>query len=165
MKSWAKVVVMIAVVACTIGCDRVSKRFASRELAGSPRQSYLGDTLRVEYAENRGGFLGLGSGLPDRVRTWLFTVGTAGVLVVLSLGMLRWASSARVTLGLSLLWAGGLSNLLDRVAHGRVVDFLNVGVGPLRTGIFNVADMAIMLGVALVLLGGWGSKAARDGRV
>jgi signal peptidase II len=58
-------------------------------------------------------------------------------------------------LGLAFLWAGGVSNLADRVARGgRVVDFLNVGVGPLRTGIFNVADMAIMLGVALVLLTG-----------
>jgi signal peptidase II len=33
------------------------------------------------------------------------------------------------------------------------VDFLNVGIGPLRTGIFNVADMAIMLGVALLIAG------------
>jgi signal peptidase II len=36
--------------------------------------------------------------------------------------------------------------------RGSVVDFLNVGIGSLRTGIFNVADMAIMLGVALLLL-------------
>jgi signal peptidase II len=161
MKSWVRIVVVIAVVACTIGCDRVSKRLASRELVDRPMRSYLGDTLRIEYVENSGGFLGLGAGLPERVRTWLFTFGTAGVLVVLSLGMARHTRSTSALLGLSLLWAGGLSNLVDRVAHGRVVDFLNIGVGPLRTGIFNVADMAITLGVALVLLGGWGSKSAR----
>ena len=62
-------------------------------------------------------------------------------------------------LGLWLLFAGGFSNLVDRVVHGRVVDFLNVGIGPVRTGIFNVADMAIMLGVALLL---GGSRVVRD---
>jgi len=41
---------------------------------------------------------------------------------------------------------------VDRVVRGSVVDFLNIGVGPLRTGIFNVADMAIMLGGAVLLL-------------
>ena len=49
--------------------------------------------------------------------------------------------------------AGGLSNLIDRVAYdGRVVDFLNVGIGALRTGIFNIADMGITFGALLMLL-------------
>jgi signal peptidase II len=39
-----------------------------------------------------------------------------------------------------------LSNLIDRIAVGSVIDFLNVGVGSLRTGIFNLADVAIMAG-------------------
>jgi signal peptidase II len=38
-----------------------------------------------------------------------------------------------------------------------VIDFMNVGIGPLRTGIFNVADMAIMLGVGIVMLDTWRS--------
>jgi signal peptidase II len=160
MKSWVRTVVIVAAVVGTIGCDRVSKRIASRALVDSPRRSYLGDTLRVEYAENQGGFLGLGAQLPSAARTWIFTGGTAVILVGLSLGMLRRTSTPFATLGLSLLWAGGLSNLVDRIAHGRVVDFLNVGIGPLRTGIFNVADMAITLGVVLVLLSG--RRAARS---
>jgi signal peptidase II len=44
-----------------------------------------------------------------------------------------------------------MSNLADRMAIGSVIDFLNVGIGPVRTGIFNVADMAIMAGIAMVL--------------
>ena len=61
----------------------------------------------------------------------------------------RWGGQALV--GACLLWTGGVSNVLDRAARGFVVDFLNVGVGPVRTGIFNVADVAVMLGVALVV--------------
>ena len=53
---------------------------------------------------------------------------------------------------LILFVGGGVSNLLDRIIHGAAVDFMNVGIGPLRTGIFNVAAVAIMLGVGIVLL-------------
>jgi signal peptidase II len=53
-------------------------------------------------------------------------------------------------LGATLFVAGGASNWIDRLANGRVVDFLNVGVGPVRTGIFNVADVALMGGGALL---------------
>lgn len=56
-------------------------------------------------------------------------------------------------LGLVLFVAGGSSNWVDRIARGSVVDFLNVGIGPLRTGVFNVADLAIMFGAGLFVLG------------
>jgi signal peptidase II len=60
----------------------------------------------------------------------------------------------RVTaVALSLICGGGCGNLIDRIAHGGyVIDFLNVGVGGLRTGIFNIADMAIMAGALLMVL-------------
>ena len=64
----------------------------------------------------------------------------------------QWPRIAQI--GLCLIFGGGVSNLIDRVARGWVIDFLNVGIGSLRTGIFNVADMALMLGVAIVLLTG-----------
>jgi 2-iminobutanoate/2-iminopropanoate deaminase len=56
-------------------------------------------------------------------------------------------------LGLALFVAGGVSNWIDRVTQGRVVDFLNVGVGPVRTGVFNVADLAIMVGAVAFACG------------
>ena len=54
--------------------------------------------------------------------------------------------------------AGGASNLADRIIYGMVIDFMNVGIGPLRTGIFNVADMAIMLGAGVLALEGYRSE-------
>ena len=53
-----------------------------------------------------------------------------------------------------LIAAGGMGNLVDRVLRdGRVIDFMNLGLGPVRTGIFNVADVQIMVGLGLLLLG------------
>jgi signal peptidase II len=52
--------------------------------------------------------------------------------------------------------AGGASNLIDRLIYdGYVLDFLNVGVGSVRTGIFNVADAFIMAGVILLIFHDW----------
>ncbi len=53
--------------------------------------------------------------------------------------------------GWILFVASDLSNLIDRVAMGSVIDFINVGIGSFRTGIFNIADVAIMAGAALLL--------------
>jgi signal peptidase II len=60
-----------------------------------------------------------------------------------------------------LLLSGGASNWLDRLIRGSVVDFLNVGFGPVRTGVFNLADVAIMAGAVMFVLAGFRTTRAR----
>jgi hypothetical protein len=110
-------------------------------------------------------FLGLGAGLPPGVRTALFTVAVGVVLCGLALLTVRRYREGSPTLGLALLVAGGASNWIDRVTRGGVVDFLNVGVGPVRTGVFNVADVAIILGAFVFVLSEYrGRSRCRDGK-
>ena len=149
---------LIAAVLSTIGCDRVTKHAATTMLAGAPSRSYLADMVRLTYVENTGGFLSLGAGLPAVVRTGLFTVGTGLLLCMLVVLAIRGRSDRWPTLGAALFIAGGASNWIDRVARGSVVDFLNVGVGPVRTGVFNVADVAIMLGASVIVLATFSKK-------
>jgi signal peptidase II len=138
----------------TVGCDQATKQWAVRALKEAPLRSYFADTVRLQYTENEGAFLGLGRTLPPLPRFCLFTVLSGGALVVLLGAVARSRSSSLPIVPLSLLLGGGAANVLDRAIYGgRVVDFLNLGVGPLRTGIFNVADIAITTGVALVALG------------
>jgi len=151
-------VALLAVAVATIGCDRLTKHAATAVLAGAPGRSYLADTIRLEYAENTGGFLSLGAQAPHGVRTLLFTIGTGFMLLALvraAVG-LRWRGWR--LLGVGLVVAGGVSNWVDRIVHGSVVDFINVGIGPLRTGIFNVADVAIMLGAGTLVFSASVSK-------
>jgi signal peptidase II len=143
---------MLALAAATVGCDRVTKHVAQSVLAGTPPRSYLGDTLRIAYAENAGGFLSLGAGLPEGVRMAIFTIATGLVLLALAVLAVRGSWSGLRLTALVLFVAGGASNWIDRAVRGTVIDFLNVGIGPIRTGVFNVADMAIMLAVALFVL-------------
>jgi len=144
--------VLVMAIGATIGCDRVTKQIAETKLVGMPRQSFLADTIRLEYVENTGAFLGLGAEWPPAVRTALFGIGN-GVLLLAMVALAirrRWPTLA--LFGVAFFVAGGSANLVDRMTRGSVIDFLNVGLGPLRTGIFNVADMAIMLGAGLVIL-------------
>jgi signal peptidase II len=146
-------VAALVLLLSTVGCDRVTKHIAATTLAGSPGRSYLGGIFRLEYAENSGAFLSLGSTLPDWARTALLIFAAAAGLIAVAVASikLRWAGWPLS--GAMLFIAGGASNLTDRIAHGRVVDFMNVGVGSLRTGIFNVADIALMVGVGLMVFG------------
>jgi len=134
----------------TIGCDRVTKSLATDRLAMAAPQSFFAGTLRLEYARNPGGFLSLGADLPPGPRQIVFAAGTSVLLVGLAAVAIRrrWAGPALA--GVTLICAGGLSNLVDRLLHGSVVDFINVGVGPVRTGIFNVADVAVLTGAVVL---------------
>jgi signal peptidase II len=145
---WRRVALIVLIV-MTVGCDRVSKHFAARELAGEPRQSFLADTVRLEYAENTGAFLSFGDTWSPTARHGVFTIGTGLILCAMVVAAIRFRLSGPALVGLALYFAGGASNLVDRILRGSVIDFMNVGVGPLRTGIFNVADMAILLGVVI----------------
>ena len=149
---WFRRVVLLVAVLGTIGCDRVTKHAATTTLAGTPGQFYLADTIWVGYAENTGGFLSLGASLPPVARTLVFSVGTGLMLLALVVLAARRTERGWSRLGLALFVAGGASNWIDRILRGSVVDFLSVGVGPVRTGVFNVADVAIMLGALLFVL-------------
>ena len=144
-------VLLCLLIAGTAGCDRVTKHFAVTALAGTPRQSFLADTVRLQYHENPGAFLAAGARWPPPARVAMFQFGNTFFLAFAGFlaARYRWSRVARY--GLLLFLAGGLSNLADRIAIGSVIDFMNVGIGPIRTGIFNVADVAIMAGVGMVL--------------
>jgi signal peptidase II len=149
-----RLLLLLFVVLVWVSFDQATKVIAKRDLAGEPAQEYLGGAVRLEYAENVGSFLSLGASLPAETRFWVFTVFSSLLVLGLAVYALRASEETPllVFVGISLVIAGGLGNLIDRLTHdGRVVDFMQLGIGPLRTGVFNVADVAIMGGVALVL--------------
>ena len=62
-------------------------------------------------------------------------------------------------IGLSLMAGGGVGNLIDRIFNnGAVTDFVRLGIGPLRTGIFNLADVAVVVGISMLFLWGVGER-------
>ncbi|MCP3697915.1 MAG: signal peptidase II [Aliivibrio sp.] len=152
MDVWKRVLTILVVTFSCVGCDQGTKVLASEYLPKGQMTSYLNDILRIGYTENIGAFLGLGNTLSDSARFWIFVVLVGAFLFGLLAYLIQNSKQNLSSLiALSLIFSGGLSNFYDRVVNnGAVVDFLNIGIGSLRTGIFNVADIAIMLGVFML---------------
>jgi signal peptidase II len=148
-----KAVVGLLLVLAAIGCDQATKHAARIELSGRPPVFVVDRLLVLRYVENEGAFLSLGSRLSRPVRTVTFIafpVIVLGCMVVYLLrkGGISWGTLA----GFSLIVGGGAGNLIDRLLRdGRVGDFIMIGAGGLRTGIFNFADLTVLAGCIVLL--------------
>jgi signal peptidase II len=155
MQNTKRILILLVVLISCVGCDQATKLLAQQNFAGAPAKEYANGLFRFVYAENPGAFLSLGATLPHEARFWLFVVIAA--LLLLAVGVIAFQFSSRIptilVIALALILGGGSSNLIDRLLNdGRVIDFMQIGHPRLHTGIFNVADMAIMTGVVLMML-------------
>jgi signal peptidase II len=158
-----RLVVFAALSSATIGCDRVAKTAASDVLRDGPPRDYAGGLLRLGYAENTGAFLGLGGDLDPTLRIGLLGIAAAiGIAVTAAVLLKRHAEVRSCTfVAVTLIVSGGAANVFDRLVRGYVVDFAIVGLGPLRTGVFNFADVAITAGALMLLFAGAGRRLRR----
>ena len=161
MVSRAKLTLLALVVVCSVSCDQATKALAATTLGPNLSLSYLGGTVRLWNAENPGGFLSIGAELSPLMRAVLFGGVNSLIVIGALLYVIRNHEHMRrlEVIGFALVLSGALGNLIDRASLGVVRDFVHIGIGPIRTGIFNVADVALMLGVAGML---WAARAPRS---
>lgn len=153
-----RLILISSLVIVLVAVDQVTKQVAIDRLKGRPPIAfpatwYPHDLFHFRYAENTGAFLSLGSQLSEDMRFWVLTVLNIVILAIVGgvLGLRRFLDIG-ITIALTLIFAGGIGNLIDRLLRdGVVVDFMNMGIRGLRTGVFNVADVAIMAGLFLLL--------------
>ncbi len=128
---------LIAVILFScVGCDQAAKTIAKNHLLQARPTSYLSGTFRLQYRENKGAFLSLGSTLPAKVRFLvLFVLTGIAVTGILVFILMHRKLHPSLVIGLTLIIGGGAGNLIDRAFHnGAVVDFMNTGIGSVRTG-------------------------------
>ena len=151
-----KYLLFAAFAALSAIADQVSKAWVLHHLPalGRSGMSVIGRRLILIYAENPGiafsQFQNLSGG-----RVVLSLVALAALALIF--GYLRKVppSSSWTIAGLGLIWGGAFGNVLDRVAHGSVTDFVlvNLGVWPFNPWpVFNVADAVLVAGVAMLIL-------------
>ena len=131
-----------------IAADRGSKMLVDGADLGMPQQ-LIGSFVQIIRGENRGGLFGI-------------VQGSAPLLAALSVGVIlalvifhereRLPQVTPVTVGVGLLIGGAIGNLIDRLAFGYVLDFIDVGVGSLRFWTFNIADAGISFGIVILLV-------------
>lgn len=169
---------MILSCAGLVALDQWTKALAAARLAGRGTLRLVGDFAVLVFVSNRGAFLSLGSGLPPVLRALLLLVLPLVALAFFAWIFLRRAPGADSKSGagsrggasarrgaaeyaaLALIAAGGIGNLIDRLLFGEVRDFLNFGLGSLRTGIMNLADLYILAAIIVIVAG----TAARSGK-
>jgi signal peptidase II len=141
--------------------DQWTKYWAQNTLMGQEPRIFGDNFFRLEYAENPGAFLGMGNSLSDPIRFWIFIIFVFFLMLGLGLYMHMKKIPKYEIWAYSFVFSGGVGNLIDRIfrAEGKVIDFMNMGIGSLRTGIFNIADMAIMAGLFILIF--TSRKAAR----
>ena len=168
---------VIAAVALLVLLDLSTKGWATGTLRPAGGRTVAGGQVRLQYHENPGIAFGLlrdaggaGSAGADRRQRGIVAYSAAASLVLT--GLLVWLTLrqdrrrgggavmvALACAGLAALLAGTLGNLHDRLERGFVIDFIDLSAGGwLRWPIFNVADMAIALGMAgcaAALIAGW----------
>lgn len=147
------ILLTIFVCAANIALDRVTKIIASRFLEGQEPVSFFNGLFILVYAENSGAFLSLGSLWHPFVKTAVLLIIPIGIcFIALFWLMFKEQKLFRVITG-SCIIGGGLSNLADRLINNfNVIDFMNFGIGRLRTGILNVADLSVTFGVIVLLI-------------
>ena len=150
-----------AVSLVTLVADLASKNWAQRRLDGVEGMLHpvdlIKDHLDFQLAHNRGGAWGILQGASEAVRKPFFLiVSVAAILFIVSLYRKLLPSQRALRWGLPLVLGGALGNLVDRIRFGWVVDFIHAHV---RWGgvdhhwpTFNVADIAICIGVGLMAL-------------
>jgi len=164
--SRARRIAFVALLVFAAGCDHATKQIAREALAGAPPVSLAADAVRLHLTENPGGLLSFGAALPAPWRRAFFLGLAPLALLAVAVPVLRARSPSRWPLAaLGLVVGGGLANWGERLWNdGAVTDFVSVGVGTLRTGIFNLADVFVLAGVAILLVTGFGERpTAADG--
>jgi signal peptidase II len=144
---------IVLIVLAAVGCDQAAKGIARARLADKGTVPVLGTVVVLRYVENEGAFMSLGVRLPRPLRTLVFIAFPLAALALMTAYLLRARDQKWMALAaLALILGGGIGNLIDRLFRdGRVSDFLNLGIGNLRTGIFNAADIFILAGCVLLL--------------
>ncbi len=142
----------LLIAAVIIVLDQWSKHIASQQLELYRPQAVF-DWLNMTLAHNRGAafsFLSTAGGW----QRWFFSVLAAGISIMLVVWMFNLPARERVNLwALALVLGGAIGNLIDRLRLGYVVDFIDAHLSGSHWPTFNLADSAIMGGVALLILG------------
>jgi signal peptidase II len=140
----------LAIAAAIIALDHATKWWILLSLMQPPSVIEVTPFLNIVLTWNRGVSFGMFN-TDSTVGPWILSVLAVAVVIGLAVWLAKGVRPV-VEAGLALIIGGALGNVIDRVIHGAVVDFLDVHAGGYHWPAFNVADSAITIGAALLIL-------------
>ncbi|RZK21010.1 MAG: signal peptidase II [Pedobacter sp.] len=148
--TWGFLLIMLVL---NIAFDQISKFIVRIEISDYEHIVLIKDFFTLTKVENSGAFLSLGDNMPYIFRLIILT----GLpLLFLGYGLYYLFSKpnlpSSMQIALCFLIGGGIGNLYDRIVHGSVTDFMHMDFHIFETGVFNIADISIMIGVGILLI-------------
>ncbi|MBS1574520.1 MAG: signal peptidase II [Bacteroidetes bacterium] len=152
-KKITRLLIIFSIIVINIGCDQVTKSIVRKEVVPYSTIHMLSNHLTLTKVENAGAFLSAGDHLSGQLRFIILTLlpviaMIAGIIYIFTKQNLHLIT----TMGICFVIGGGIGNIFDRIIYGSVTDFLHISVAGMQTGIFNMADVSIMTGAALIFL-------------
>ena len=144
---------LIIFLILNIALDQISKFIVRLEISDYEHIALIKNIFTLTRVENSGAFLSLGDNMP-----YIFRLIILSGLPLLFLGYGLYYLFSKPNLpgsmqiALCFLIGGGIGNLYDRIVHGSVTDFMHLDFHIFQTGVFNFADISIMIGVGILLL-------------
>jgi len=154
LKGFLRNFVILFILLLNFSCDQISKIMVRKSVAEFEIITLIDGFLTLTKVENTGAFLSAGSSLPYFIRLVILTLLPVAFLSYGLWLIIRKKDMPEVLLiGWCFVIGGGTGNLYDRIIHGSVTDFLHLDLRLFQTGIFNMADVSIMTGMFIIILG------------
>ncbi|WP_435654191.1 signal peptidase II [Cellulophaga baltica] len=148
-----KKIAILILVLLNIGCDQISKKMVRNTVDKNDYIQLVQDNFILTNVENTGAMLGFGQSFPPLLKIILLQILPVLVLVFILINILRKTHLNKwLIVAFSCVIGGGIGNLMDRIAFGSVTDFFIIKLGFLKTGIFNMADVSVTVGVILIFI-------------
>ena len=148
-----RTIAIFSLIFLNIGCDQASKHIVRKRVSYKEVIDIIPDYFILTYVENRGAFLGVGANFNPILKNILLLIFPSMVLLLVLWHLLSKTNlSKSAVIGLTFLIGGGIGNIYDRILYGSVTDFFHIDLGGIfKTGIFNMADVSVMVGMGFVL--------------
>jgi len=156
---------IIVLIVFNIAIDQISKVLVRTNFKYGEIKSLIGDKFIMQYVENKGAFLGMGSDMNDSLKMIFLLILPALVLGYVIYYIIKTKELDRLSLiAFCCIVGGGMANVFDRIVYGQVTDFFFINLGGIfKTGIFNVADLSVTTGMIILLFSGvFNSKKNKD---
>jgi len=131
--------------------DQITKTYISSTMSLHESFVVIEGLFNITYIRNPGAAFGFLRGVSPIFRH-VFFLSVAMIALLLILYYIWKSRELPLTFSLSLILAGAVGNLIDRVRFGEVIDFLDVYIGSYHWPAFNAADSAISIGAAILIL-------------
>ena len=143
---------ILIIIVSNIGCDQISKSIVRRKIDYNTQINVISNYVILTKVENTGAFLGLGNSIPRPIYIILMIILPLLVISYALFSLLtRNNISKLIIIGISFIIAGGLGNIYDRIIYGSVIDFIHIDFVVFKTGILNMADVSVTIGVFIII--------------